>query len=769
MRYFSFAFVSRLLAVVLVLAGASTAYDTLNTPGSFSTQPSLHLAGAAAELAFGLWLLVGLYPRLSWAALVGCFTLFLGVSLDRAVDGESSCGCFGRFQVNPWYTFAFDAAALVALACAQPFGQPSLDRVGPWRRWAGYAFLLGIAVIGLGVSTYSAKAHLGDDGAVIGQGDDVPLAPRDWVGSRFPLAQHIDLGQELMEGRWALMFYHPDCGACRTTLPEFVGLAYQLGNQDRSRRFALIEVPHRGTPPAAPSRETNCLRGHLSADYNWRIPTPTFLLLDGGVVSKVSDQLDGVYRELGVRGVESEEPQGGVLFPDYGKIRREMFLKEIACGPLALMRMLDAFGKPFSPEEAEQLVDEAGDKGIDMLRLKELAEQRGLHALGVAVSPEKFRQLGQRAIVYLDGVGFVPVLGFTSGGVILAYPLTPAGVLPDDLFAKSFGSEGKALLVSDKPLNPDRLGLPALETVEEKSQGPRLRAGRSILAVGRLYRMNWEASLTLTNDGNEAVEIKGIKTNCPCFTAAVDRKTLAPGESTPLRAKGTQDQAGGFTYAITIETNEGERSPLRIPVRGYLERPVTFSPPMVAVREVLPGEKAETEIQVELPRRMNLAELKLTAPKEGALTAELVRREQGAALLVHWAGAKEPGFYRGEFEVRAVDAKDAVAAKLPFVIEVVPPITASPPSLRIEGSAGSPWTRLLSIESPRDFAGTPSVRWVPEEAGKAIQTTVTKDGARVYRIKLSGTLPANRVPLALVVVVGDKSVSIPIRFVKVGE
>src|SRR5205823_5070246 len=61
---------------------------------------------------------------------------------------------------------------------------------------------------------------------------------------------------------------------------------------------------------------------------------------------------------------------GNHLFPDYRKIRREMFLKEIACGPLALMKLLQDFGVPLGEDEAEDLLAEAGDKGIDMLRLK---------------------------------------------------------------------------------------------------------------------------------------------------------------------------------------------------------------------------------------------------------------------------------------------------------------------------------------------------------------------------------------------------------------
>ena len=110
--------VSRLLGIVLVLAGAATTYEALDTAGGFRTIPWLNAAGGAAEIVFGLWLLVGLHPYWSWWLLVGCFITFLGVSFNRAVAGESSCGCFGRFHIDPWYTFAFDAGTILVLAGA---------------------------------------------------------------------------------------------------------------------------------------------------------------------------------------------------------------------------------------------------------------------------------------------------------------------------------------------------------------------------------------------------------------------------------------------------------------------------------------------------------------------------------------------------------------------------------------------------------------------------------------------------------------------------
>jgi hypothetical protein len=74
------------------------------------------------ELALGLGLLLGLYPRQARFAALACFTTFGVVSLQQALAGRASCSCFGALNVRPWYTFLFDVAAVVALGQWHPYG-----------------------------------------------------------------------------------------------------------------------------------------------------------------------------------------------------------------------------------------------------------------------------------------------------------------------------------------------------------------------------------------------------------------------------------------------------------------------------------------------------------------------------------------------------------------------------------------------------------------------------------------------------------------------
>ncbi len=72
------------------------------------------------EALLGLWLLSGWRQRGAWLTAILAFSLLGAVSLYLAIDGQRSCGCFGTVEVNPWYTFLLDAAAVLALTLTLP-------------------------------------------------------------------------------------------------------------------------------------------------------------------------------------------------------------------------------------------------------------------------------------------------------------------------------------------------------------------------------------------------------------------------------------------------------------------------------------------------------------------------------------------------------------------------------------------------------------------------------------------------------------------------
>jgi hypothetical protein len=106
------------LGAVLLLAGVLKGQQLLTDPsvGRATGFPRELLIGAAAfELAFGCWLLAGLYRRVTrWLALAW-FTSLAAVALAQVFGGVPACPCFGELHAHPWLMFAFDVVGVAAL------------------------------------------------------------------------------------------------------------------------------------------------------------------------------------------------------------------------------------------------------------------------------------------------------------------------------------------------------------------------------------------------------------------------------------------------------------------------------------------------------------------------------------------------------------------------------------------------------------------------------------------------------------------------------
>jgi hypothetical protein len=131
-----------LTAAGLKLQGQATGALAQN---ALLLSPRLQFATVLTETLLGLWLISGRSPHLSrWAAL-SFFGLLSLVSLYLGIQGQSSCGCFGRIEVSPWATFAVDAAAVLALTIFRP-RRGSDTGLGPVR-WQGAAWTLAGTVL----------------------------------------------------------------------------------------------------------------------------------------------------------------------------------------------------------------------------------------------------------------------------------------------------------------------------------------------------------------------------------------------------------------------------------------------------------------------------------------------------------------------------------------------------------------------------------------------------------------------------------------------
>jgi len=286
-------------SALLLLAAALKAYQLFTDPALnvFHGARWLQIALVEYELLLALWLLSGV--GLQWGrriALVtflgfGCYAFFLGIS------GKASCGCFGKVQVAPWWTFGIDAALIVLLSVWNPLRfKDDLEPASGYVPFSARIFLLVAALFAvLGVPALLIAARpAGSDMPIestLANKRVVLLEPEKWIGKPFPLTEYIDIveREQLSRGSWIIVFYRHDCPVCQQALPGYERLAEQLQSAKEYTHIALIEIPPYG-PEVLPINSL-CRPGRLNDGKEWFITTPTEVRITNRQVTAANSEV----------------------------------------------------------------------------------------------------------------------------------------------------------------------------------------------------------------------------------------------------------------------------------------------------------------------------------------------------------------------------------------------------------------------------------------------------------------------------------------------
>ncbi|MDR2441661.1 MAG: DoxX family protein [Planctomycetaceae bacterium] len=219
------------VAFILLIAAILKAYQLATTP--LLGEGLLHarwfnIFVVEFELFFGIWLIFGLLPRLTWIASIGLFSIFSIVSFYKVISGETSCGCFGSVTVNPWITMTFNFVTL------------------------------------------TEKSHLSENEK------SVILEPSKWIGKELPLLQFLERTDidKILTNNQNIVLFRFDCEECKQMIEKI---------QDKNH-YVFIAIPPEQNNVALFSL-TEYLT--LPDKYEWWIETPIVLTLENGIVKKV--------------------------------------------------------------------------------------------------------------------------------------------------------------------------------------------------------------------------------------------------------------------------------------------------------------------------------------------------------------------------------------------------------------------------------------------------------------------------------------------------
>jgi len=260
----------------------------------------LVLVIATAEVVLGSAMVAGLWPRATRWVTICLFAVFAGVAGTAAFHHEQSCGCFGVVQTRPIYTAAFDGVA-VGLLALLPARATTAQKAALTRRGtvASVLSLLMFALIGTievqakpmresVISSSATNMATPDFGS---PGSQVELDPPAWVGKPFALAGHIDVGTDLLHGRWIVLLVHNGCEHCDAAVPDYVSES-TTGHGAPVTRLAVIEMPpyaEPGDPPPWEPLPDSVVTGQLDESRDWLAATPIVVLLRDGIVIKTAE------------------------------------------------------------------------------------------------------------------------------------------------------------------------------------------------------------------------------------------------------------------------------------------------------------------------------------------------------------------------------------------------------------------------------------------------------------------------------------------------
>ena len=142
---------------------------------------------------------------------------------------------------------------------------------------ASMLFLLG-DVLALWAWTRAASL-----GFALLSGDTVILNSQAQVNKLIDVSS-INIGPELMHGKWVVLFFRHDCELCSQAIPRYDDWA--TARQQSGLRLAAIEIPPFGNAP--PTIQTG-VTGKLTEKHIWIATTPFVVLVKDGIVKATTE------------------------------------------------------------------------------------------------------------------------------------------------------------------------------------------------------------------------------------------------------------------------------------------------------------------------------------------------------------------------------------------------------------------------------------------------------------------------------------------------
>lgn len=250
-------------------------------------------------------------------------------------------------------------------------------------------------------------------------------------------------------------------------------------------------------------------------------------------------------------------------------------LRHTACGPLAILAILDRADVRLEPELVRKILAYAAKGYVSLRDLEAIASEAGLLSYGVVATVDDLQEWGLFAVALFDGYQFVAVTGYDDRRLEVVEPLATARLVDKGTFEQRFGLRGHALILSRKR-HPE---LEAMQRHPDTDQ-PRVVIEGPLEAVGLTESADWQASLRVSNGSARSTTITAH--------AATEGVAITPDEfvvqsdgETVIKVQGRANERGPFQSRVEFRLEESSELLDSVTVRGY------FAPPRVTTIEAI--------------------------------------------------------------------------------------------------------------------------------------------------------------------------------------
>jgi hypothetical protein len=275
-------------------------------------------------------------------------------------------------------------------------------------------------------------------------------------------------------------------------------------------------------------------------------------------------------------------------------------------------------------------------------------------------------------------------------------------------------------------------------------------------------------AFVLTNASDRLVQIGAVRLGCGCLTSMLATNVVPAGGSTELAA--TMSLAGQKGYqrkTIYVESDAGNRAPLRLEFEGNVVPPIEVMPEGIHFGAQTADRELEREVMV-VAMGSALFQVKKVSSSSPQFVADVETVEQGKRyrLKVKCKGGRSPGTTTASLRVET-DHPAVPNLDVPVTVFVAGDIVTAPATLVvIESATNSPRAYHVIVYSPDKKPFKVEKVTAPRDDIETRVTTISPDRYRVELNIASQVWELNGKTLLIETdMASKKEVTIPLRVI----